>query len=358
MKRFLVFMLCLVLSIGFMTTSAMASYEARCGIAKENEDWIVNFKGGETGNGNVHEHQMTLSGDFETGSGLNGIWSDLHNTVVADIITCNSAVLVHVTQPMETLRIYQPMTVEKLKQIKKDDITYWWDQGANGGTAFDLTSFPVLSEGLTTGDNLTLTEPGYYFIEGKLPDGDMNRAILVCVGEQAGPTSRYQSTAQLTKGSIADLNYNDFALTITNPTDNYDSGTVALVLASDKASLHFVDYALAPQESKTYSVTVAGHMGIKYGHQLTLLDGGWGAFLNAAIITFESDKDRDAYRNAAVYEKNIDNNVTQGSGNGANAHVIICNGQPGDDWLKKYTGIGRHHKPYLDPAINHDICKH
>lgn len=181
--------------------------------------------------------------------------------------------------------------------------------------------------------------------------------IIKCADLGLGPAAertRYQSTAKLTKGSIADLNYDDFEVTITNPTDAYDSGTVALVLASDRVTIHFVDYALAPKESRAYSVAVSGHMAIPYGQSLTLLNAGWGAFLNADIITFDSDEDRDAYRSAVVYEENIDHYVTQGTGK--NVHVVICDEQPGDDWLKKYTGIERKNKPDLNPAFSHNRC--
>ena len=170
-------------------------------------------------------------------------------------------------------------------------------------------------------------------------------------------TTRYQSTAELTDATVAELDYNDFTLTVTNPTDSQDSGTVALVLASKMATVHFVDYDLGPKESKEYHVIVSGHIGVGYDQFMVLLGKGWGAYLNADIITFESDADRDAYRAAVVYEENMNGTVSQGSASGANAHVVICNGQPGDNWLKQYTGIGRHDKPYLDPALSHDICK-
>ena len=153
------------------------------------------------------------------------------------------------------------------------------------------------------------------------------------------------------------MDFDDFTLTITNPTDGYDSGTVALVMASDMATVHFVDYSLAPKEHKEYHVVVEGLVGLGIDQYMIALGKGWGAYLNADIITFESDADRDAYRDAVIYEKNIDNHVSQGAASNANAYVVICNGQPGDDWLKQYTGIGRHDKPYLDPALSHDICK-
>lgn len=169
--------------------------------------------------------------------------------------------------------------------------------------------------------------------------------------------TRYQSTAKLTNACIAEMDYNDFTLTITNPTDSRDSGTVALVLASGMGTVHFVDYDLAAKESKEYHVAVSGHVGVGADRSMVVLSKGWGAYLNADIITFKSDEDRDTYRASVVYEKNMDHYVTQGSGNGASARVVICNGQPGDDWLKNYTGIGRHDKPYQSSTRSHDICK-
>lgn len=174
---------------------------------------------------------------------------------------------------------------------------------------------------------------------------------------QIKETSTYQSTAKLTSGWIADLDYNGFGITVTNPTDGYDSGTIALVLASDTITIHFVDYSLAPKESKTYSVAVGGHMGIEGGHPLTLLDGGWGTFLNADIITFESDADIADYRSAIPYEQNLSWMVTQGSADEKNAHVVVCDGAAGNTWLKNYTGIQRHSQPQQDSDISHSICK-
>lgn len=168
-------------------------------------------------------------------------------------------------------------------------------------------------------------------------------------------TTRYQSTAELTGATVAEMDYNDFTLTVTNPTDSRDSGTVALVLASKQATVHFVDYDLAPRESKDYHVVVSGHVGVGADEKMVVLGKGWGAYLNGDIITFESDADRDAYRTAVVYEENTDWYVEQGTG--TNAHVVICNGQPGDGWLKQYTGIERHDKPNLNPVLSHDICK-
>lgn len=181
------------------------------------------------------------------------------------------------------------------------------------------------------------------------------KELEMLVKPKQATATRYQSTAELTNASIAELDFNVFTLTVTNPTDNYDSGTVALVLASDMGTVHFVDYELAPKESKDYPLRVAGHIGVGYDQFMVVLGKGWGAYLNADIITFESDEDRDTYRAAVVYEKNTDWYVEKGSG--TDAHVVICNGQPGDNWLKTYTGIGRHDRPYLDPALSHNICK-
>lgn len=167
---------------------------------------------------------------------------------------------------------------------------------------------------------------------------------------QIKETSTYQSTAKLTNAVLADLDYNTFDVTITNPTDKYDSGTVALVLASSQATVHFVDYALAPNESKVYTVPVVGHMGNISREPYVLLTSGWGAYLNADIITFSDDEDLAAYRAAIPYEKNKEHyNIDLG--------YVVCYGQPGDNWLRNYTGIKRHEQPYQYSDITHSICK-
>lgn len=192
-----------------------------------------------------------------------------------------------------------------------------------------------------------------------MPNSEPKSGVVIPADELGlnASQSRYRSTAKLTRCTIADMNYNDFELTITNPTDGYDSGTVALVLASDIGTVHFVDYTLAPEESKSYSVTVSGHMGDMYAYKLSLPSSSWSNSLNADIITFSSDEDLASYRAAIPYEQNSSWLITQGSSSGQNAHVVICNSTPGDEWLKSYTGIQRCSKPNLDTTLSHNICK-
>lgn len=168
--------------------------------------------------------------------------------------------------------------------------------------------------------------------------------------------TRYQSTGELTNVFIAEMTFNKFTVTVTNPTDGYDSGTIALVVASHMGTVHFIDYELSPRESREYSVLIVGHVGLEGDSFRVILGKGWGAYMNAAVITFKSDTDRDAYRAAVVYEENLDYHVSQGAMEG-NAYVVICNGQPGDDWFKSYTSIELHHKTAQDASVTHDICR-
>lgn len=173
---------------------------------------------------------------------------------------------------------------------------------------------------------------------------------VTAFGQPAQATTSYQSTAKLTNAVLADLDYNTFDVTVTNPTDKYDSGTVALVLASSQATVHFVDYDLAPNESKVYTIRVTGHMGNTSREPYVLLTSGWGAYLNADIITFSDDEDLEAYRATIPYEKNEEHyNIDLG--------YVVCYGQPGDNWLRNYTGIQRHEQPYQYSDITHSICK-
>lgn len=193
---------------------------------------------------------------------------------------------------------------------------------------------------------------------GKKDAFGQDETILYVVKRKPMAQTRYQSTAELTSVGIAELDFSYFTLTITNSTDSYDSGTIALVLASHMGTIHFVDYELAPMESKDFFLSVPGHIGVGFNEFMVVLDKGWGAYLNADIITFKSDEDLGAYLSAVVYEENLDYYVEGGTNAGVNTYVVICNGQPGDDWLKNYTGIQRHDKPHLDPEISHDICGH
>lgn len=170
-------------------------------------------------------------------------------------------------------------------------------------------------------------------------------------------TTRYQSTAELTNAYIADLNYTGFEVTVTNPTDSYDSGTVALVLASYMGSVHFVDYELAPHESKTYDVQVSGHIGNTTKDSLVILGSGWGEYLNADIITFTDDADRDAYRATVPCEREESHYSGTMAQQKDGVRLILCFGQPGEDWLKEYTGITRKGQPFQYDDITHNICK-
>lgn len=156
---------------------------------------------------------------------------------------------------------------------------------------------------------------------------------------------------------LPDLDYDVFDLTVTNPTDGRDSGTIGLVLASIKGTVHFVDYDLAPHESKTYSIPVAGHIGNTTNEMFVILGSGWGAYLNADIITFKDDADRDAYRAAVPCEREKSHYGGDMAQQEDGVRLILCYGQPGDDWLKQYTGIARKKQPFQYDDITHEICK-
>jgi len=208
------------------------------------------------------------------------------------------------------------------------------DYGGNGNT---LLTYPA------TADQVVIKTAGEFRI-----------VDVSAFGGAAQPkeTTTYQSKAKLTNAGIGDLDYDVFEVTITNPTDKYDSGTVALVLASSQATVHFVDYDLAPNESKVYTVSVTGHIGNTSRAPYVILNSGWGAYLNADIITFSDDEDLDAYRAAVPYEAN-----EKYYGYFIGLGYVVCYGQPGDDWLKNYTGISRKTQPYQYPDITHSICK-
>lgn len=195
------------------------------------------------------------------------------------------------------------------------------------------------------------------FPSGKKDAYGNDELVLYVVQRKPAVRTRYQSTAELTNAYIADLNYTGFEVTVTNPTDSYDSGMVALVLASYMGSVHFVDYELAPHESKAYDVQVSGHIGNTTKDSLVILGSGWGEYLNADIITFTDDADRDAYRATVPCEREesyYSGTMTQQKDG---VRLILCFGQPGDDWLKKYTGIARKGQPFQYDDITHNICK-
>jgi hypothetical protein len=207
------------------------------------------------------------------------------------------------------------------------------------GMDYDITSYPITADAIVV--------PTYQWEPYKITAVTIDCDKLGLT--MPAPATRYQSTAKLTSAGLGDLDFDTFYVTVTNPTDNYDSGTVALVLASYQATVHFVDYSLAPRESKTYPVDVNGHIGNTSRKPYVLLTSGWGAYLNADIITFSDDEDLFAYRATIPYEKNEKYYSMY-------FDYFVCYGQPGDNWLKNYTGIKRHDQPYQYPDITHSIC--
>lgn len=237
--------------------------------------------------------------------------------------------------------------------VLKEDYAMQEQYGENGFPAYSAGQWEVGKI-----DKAGKLVEAYHTVEGM--SAGLHMVVdygAVSDGTETAAATRYQSTAELTNACVAEMDIDGFTLTVTNPNDSYDSGTIALVLASQMGTVHFVDYELAPKESKDYHIQVVGHIGVELDKFMVVLGKGWGANLNADIITFKSDEDRDTYRSAVVYEENLDAIVTQLSSAGTNPHVVVCNGQPGDEWLKNYTGIQRRGKPHQYPEITHDICK-
>ena len=173
-------------------------------------------------------------------------------------------------------------------------------------------------------------------------------------GKAQTAASAYQSTAQLTAVHSTDMDYDEFDVTVTNPTDTLDRGTVALVVASNEATVSFIDYEVEPHSSRTYSVCAAGHV----GHMTQKLEilSGLEKYLNATIITFESDEDLADFK--ASIPREIRGHHYDGilnTNDGLDA-ITVCYGAPGDTWLKT-VGISWKSAPYLYAGDNHNQCK-
>lgn len=184
--------------------------------------------------------------------------------------------------------------------------------------------------------------------EGNLPSSEVQ------MPEPKEPEStRYRSTAELTAVSACDMDAGEFFVRVTNDTDSHDSGTVALVLASDPASVSFIDYELPPHTSATYSVGVVGLVS-NTTLQLFVHFDSWEGLVNASIITFESDEDLAAYRSTIPHEVNshyagLIAQLREGTS-------YVCWDRQGDDWLRDYAGITRTKQPYIYPDDNHSLC--
>ena len=187
---------------------------------------------------------------------------------------------------------------------------------------------------------------------------ELEAIIAAARGDES--TNYFQSTAKLIGGSVADLSYSEFNITITNPTDKRDVGTIGLVLASDMVTAHFVDYEVEANSSIVKTVPVKGHMGGFDG--MYYFGSNWSEHLNASIITFTDFDDLSGYQSAVDYERNdMDTNavISQGSSefNFETDAVVVCDGPIGDAWVNKYAGISRFHETYQNPNHNHNICK-
>ena len=173
-------------------------------------------------------------------------------------------------------------------------------------------------------------------------------------GKTQTTVSSFQSTAKLTAVHSADMDYDEFDVKITNSTDTLDRGTVALVVASDEATVSFIDYEVEPNSSRTYSVCATGHIG--HATQKLELLSGLEKYMNATIITFESDEDVDVFKATIPREaRGHHYDGTLNMNDGMNA-ITVCFGAPGDAWLKM-VGISRKTEPYLYSDDNHNQCK-
>lgn len=174
--------------------------------------------------------------------------------------------------------------------------------------------------------------------------------------------TRYQSTAKLTGAYISEMDFASFDITVTNPTDARDSGTVCAVLTNKGgnigeigsaygAAVKFIDYDLNPGESKTYTVQSSGIIGITDigGNNLALVGTALSQIMSCDIITFEDDADRDAYRATVPYEHQWANESEMDCDR-------LCYGSYGDQWLKNYTGI-RDYGIIIDTSGDHSLCK-
>lgn len=162
----------------------------------------------------------------------------------------------------------------------------------------------------------------------------------------------FQSTAQLTKAYIADMDYNQFDVTVTNNGDYTDVGIVALVLASDIATVTLMNYEVPAHSSKTYSVTCVGHMGSS-DSRLTMVSG-MEKYVNASIVHFESVDDCYAFCNTIVFEVNAENN-TKVQQNLDAGSFMVCNSTAGSNWLKS-VGMTRKAQPPVYPYEDHGQC--
>lgn len=243
--------------------------------------------------------------------------------------------------------------------LKKD---YWMDldnfvmQGAvdledtwevaqldeQGNMVVPWTTVPAHAEGLHM-----VSDGGYC--------NDCGGSILEQSTEVQMPEpTRYKSTAKLTAVGAADMDYGCFTVTVTNDTDNPDSGTVALVLASSQATVSFLDYNVPAHSSRSYEIGVVGHVA-NTTLQLFQYFNSWEGMVNASIITFESDDDLAAYQATVPVEQNTQHcggiilQLQEGT-------ELICYGQPGDAWIYNYAGITRTEPHYQYPDDNHELC--
>lgn len=168
-----------------------------------------------------------------------------------------------------------------------------------------------------------------------------NRPALPTYNQNA--PSQFASTAEVTGFGVGMADYGDMYVTITNPAKTTDAGIIALAAmnekgASGKAGIAFIPYELAAGASKEYSVAMTGivHEGI--------FDGVWESsgssalleeYAEASIITFEDDADLHAFYDTVPYESYV---KPQGF---ASQFHTICDGVPGDTWLKNTLNFTR-----------------
>lgn len=160
----------------------------------------------------------------------------------------------------------------------------------------------------------------------------------------------FQSHARITDYTLGDMDMGSFILTVTNNTDGWDGGVVAVAAAnvdgttgSDSAGVFFVPYLVGPHASQEVSVNILGIIHQEmfgFGINNAVLPS---ARMNAAalegrvsakVIHFESDADLREFYELVPYEQGWS------AGGVPSEFRPVCSGAAGTQFLRA-LGISR-----------------
>lgn len=167
--------------------------------------------------------------------------------------------------------------------------------------------------------------------------------------EEPVQKSVFQSTAEVTEVSIADMDYDNFTVTVTNNTAANDTSLFALMVVSDIVTVTPFSSEVPAYSARDYEFTVMGHAG--NANELNTVITNPEKIMDMYIVKFESvDEYTEFFGTIPVEAVSFQSVQNANEGN-----IQLCNSTSGNRWLKS-MGLSRKDSPTVYPGDDHSVC--